>query len=141
MIGAPTAPWDGKLVEIDVDPAAETFTAGRELVVANDPLFAPRKSEFKDSGGAVCLGYTADGRHAYVTLGPGLDEGGTIVLDTREFKLVQAFSPSQVQANCGTILSPDGQHMYLVGGDRSVGVWNAMDTRTRVNPPQRIGWA
>lgn len=133
VIGAPTAPWDGKLVEIDVDPAAETFTVGRELVVANDPLFAPRKSEFKDSGGAVCLGYTADGRQAYVTLGPGLDEGGTIVLDTRDFKLVQAFSPSQVQANCGTILSPDGQHMYLVGGDRGVGVWNAMDTRTHAS--------
>ncbi len=133
VIGAPNAPWDGKLVEIDVDPAAETFTVGRELIVANDPVFAPRKSEFKDSGGAVCLGYTADGRQAYVTLGPGLDEGGTIVLDTREFKLLHAFSPRQVQANCGTILSPDGQHMYLVGGDRGIGVWHAMDTRTHAS--------
>ena len=133
VIGAANAAWDGKLVEIDVDPAAETFTPGRELVVANDPLFAPRKGEFKDSGGAVCLGYTADGRQAYVTLGPSIEEGGAVVVDTRDFKIVQVFSPSQVQANCGTILSPDGRHMYLVGGDRGVGVWHAMDTRTHTS--------
>jgi DNA-binding beta-propeller fold protein YncE len=131
VIGAANAPWDGKLVEINVDLANERFTIGRQLVLADDPVFAGRRNEFKDTGGAVCLAYTGDGRQAYVTLGPGLDEGGTVILDTREFRLVDAFPPRQLDANCGTILSPDGNHMYLVGGDRGIGVWHAVDTRTR----------
>lgn len=53
------------------------------------------------------------------------------MLDTREFKLVQAFSPTQVQANCGTILSPDGQHMYLVGGERRACGTRWIRARTR----------
>lgn len=131
VIGAANAPWDGKLVEINVDLANERFTIGRQLVVAEDPVFAGRKAEFKDTGGAVCLAFTGDGRQAYVTMGPGLDEGGTVVLDTRDFRLIEAFPPRQLDANCGTILSPDGSHMYLVGGDRGIGVWHAIDTRTR----------
>jgi DNA-binding beta-propeller fold protein YncE len=131
VIGAANAPWDGKLVEINVDLANERFTIVRQLVLAEDPVFAGKKNEFKDSGGAVCLAFTGDGRQAYVTLGPGLDEGGTVILDTREFRLIEAFPPRQLDANCGTILSPDGSHMYLVGGDRGVGVWHAVDTRTR----------
>jgi DNA-binding beta-propeller fold protein YncE len=131
VIGAANAPWDGKLVEINVDLANERFTIGRQLVLTDDPLFAGRKSEFKDTGGAVCLAFTADGRQAYVTLGPALDEGGTVVLDTREFRLIEVFPLRQLDANCGTLLSPDGDQMYLVGGDRGVGVWHAVDIRTR----------
>lgn len=130
VIGAINVPWDGKLVELNVDLPNERFTIGRQLVLTDDPLFASRKSEFKDSGGAVCLAFTADGRYGYVTLGPALDEGGVVVLDTRDFRLVKVFGPGQVQANCGTLLSPDGKHMYLVGGDKEVGVWYATDVRT-----------
>ncbi len=130
VIGAPNVPWDGKLVEINVDAANEQFTVGRQLMLAEDPIFARRRSEFKDSGGAICLAFTGDGRFGYVTLGPGLDEGGAVVLDTRAFRLVEAFPPAQLDVNCGTILSPNGRHMYLVGGDRGIGVWHALETRT-----------
>jgi DNA-binding beta-propeller fold protein YncE len=130
VIGAVNVPWDGKLVEMDVDLANERFTLGRTLLLADDPLFASHKSELKDSGGAVCTAFTADGRYAYVTLGPGLDEGGVVVLDTRDFRLVKVYGPGQVQANCGTLLSPDAKHMYLVGGDKEVGVVYASDVRT-----------
>ncbi|MEO7648576.1 MAG: hypothetical protein ABIV11_10155 [Gemmatimonadaceae bacterium] len=130
VIGAANVPWDGKVVELNVDLANEKFTVGRQLVLADDPLFANRRAGIKDTGGAVCLGFTADGRYGYVTLGPGLDEGGVVVLDTREFRLVQVYSPQQVDANCGTVRSSTGEHMYLVGGDRGVGVWHAADTRT-----------
>lgn len=136
VIGAPNVPWDGKLVEIVVDTAAETFRIGRELVIADDPLFAPRRNEFLDTGGAVCLAFTEDGNAAYVTLGPGLNEGGVVVVDPHEFKLVRVFPPGQVDANCGTLLSPTGDHMYLVGGDREVGVFHAVDTHTH-EPVQR----
>jgi len=136
VIGAPNAPWDGKLVEIVVDPDAETFTVGRELVLADDPLFAARRNEFLETGGAVCLAFTGDGSAAYVTLGPGLDEGGVVVLDPREFRLTRVFPPGQVDANCGTLLSPTGEHMYLVGGDREIGVFHAVDAHTH-EPVQR----
>lgn len=130
VIGAANVPWDGKLVEINLDLANERFTVGRQLVLADDSLFASRRSGIKDTGGAVCLGFTADGRYGYVTLGPGLDEGGVVVLDTRSFKLVEVYPPGQLDANCGTVRSHSGEHMYLVGGDRGIGVWHAADTRT-----------
>lgn len=130
VIGAPNVPWDGKLVELNVDVANERFTIGRQLVLAEDPLFAGRRGGIKDSGGAVCLGFTAEGRYGYVTLGPGLDEGGVVVIDTRDFKLVEVYPPQQVDANCGTVRSHTGDHMYLVGGDREIGVFHAADTRT-----------
>jgi DNA-binding beta-propeller fold protein YncE len=130
VIGAADAAWDGKLVEIDIDLDNETFTLGRELVIAEDPMFAARRAEFLETGGAVCLAYTADGGAAYVTLGPGLNEGGVVVVDPATFTLVEVFPPGTLEANCGTLLSPTGEHMYLVGGDREVGVWHAVDTRT-----------
>ncbi|MEO7648570.1 MAG: hypothetical protein ABIV11_10110 [Gemmatimonadaceae bacterium] len=130
VIGAPNVPWDGKLVELNVDLVNERFTVGRQLVLADDPLFASRRAGIKDTGGAVCLGFTADGRYGYVTLGPGLDEGGVVVLDTRDFRLVEVYPPQEVDANCGTVRSHNGEHMYLVGGDRGIGVWHAADTRT-----------
>lgn len=130
VIGAADAAWDGKLVEIDVDLETETFTVGRELVIAADPVFADRRDEFLETGGPVCLAYTADGGAAYVTLGPGLDEGGVVVVDPETFTLVEAFPPGAMQVNCGALLSPTGEHMYLVGGDADVGVWHAVDTRT-----------
>jgi DNA-binding beta-propeller fold protein YncE len=130
VIGATDAEWDGKLVEIEVDVENERFTISRELMVAEDPLFAARRDEFVASGGAVCLAYTADGGAAYVTLGPGLEEGGVVVVDPVELRLVEVFPPGTVDANCGTLLSPSGEHMYLVGGDGDTGVWHAVDTRT-----------
>jgi DNA-binding beta-propeller fold protein YncE len=130
VIGAANAPWDGRIVEIVADYENERFTVGRQLVLAEDPLFAARKAEFRESGGAVCMAFTRDGRAAYVTLGPELEESGVVVLDPQAFRLTQVFPPAEVDANCGTILSPDGEHMYLVGGGREVGVWHAHDTRT-----------
>lgn len=130
VIGSPNVPWDGKLVELTIDTANERFTVNRQLVLADDPLFAARKTDFKDTGGAVCLAFTSDGRYGYVTLGPDLDEGGVVVLDTRDFRLAKVYSPREVPANCGALLSPTGQQMYLVGGDRGVGLWHSADTRT-----------
>jgi DNA-binding beta-propeller fold protein YncE len=130
VIGAAGADWDGRLVELLVDARTGEIVVGRQLILLDDPLFAARQGEFKASGGAVCLAFTADGRYGYVTLGPELDEGGVVILDMNSFSLVEVYPPGEVQANCGTILSPGGEHMYLVGGGRDVGVWYAADTRT-----------
>lgn len=129
VIGAMDVERDGKLVEITSDFAAGAFEIGRSLTIAEDPLFQESAGKFKDVG-AVCHDYSRDGRHAYVTLGPGLPNGGLVILDTAEFKLVKVFGPDELKVNCGTLLTPDGAHMLVNGGSADVGLWYAIDTST-----------
>jgi DNA-binding beta-propeller fold protein YncE len=129
VIGSADVENDGSLVEITADFGSEAFEIGRTLVIADDPLFRERAEEFGDVG-AVCHDYARDGRHAYVTLGPALANGGLVILDTAEFNLVKVFAPDELQVNCGTLLTPDGAHMLVNGGSAEVGVWYAIDTET-----------
>src|SRR5512134_1878476 len=130
VIGDPKVERDGKLVEITIDSQAGNFEIGRSLVIAEDPVFRQAADRFKDVG-AVCQQYTADGRHAYVTLGPAIANGGLVVLDTETFKLVAAHPPEELKVNCGTVLTRDGKHMFVNGGDHGLGVWYAIDVATR----------
>jgi DNA-binding beta-propeller fold protein YncE len=129
VIGDAKVERDGKLIEITADWEAGKFEVGRSLTIAEDPLFTENSDKFKDVG-AVCHDYSADGRHAYVTLGPALKDGGLVILDTVDFKLVKVYSPDQVKANCGTLLTPDGKHMLVNGGSADAGFWYAIDTGT-----------
>ncbi|HEX2134902.1 MAG TPA: hypothetical protein VHG30_03220 [Microvirga sp.] len=129
VIGDPTVPRDGKLVEITIDRQNNSFSIGRTLVIAQDPLFQRSADRFKDAA-AICHHFTADGRHAYVTLGPGLPDGGLLVLDTQTFSLVAAYPPDELKVNCGTMLTRDGKHMLVNGGGADTGVWYALDTAT-----------
>ena len=130
VIGDPKVERDGKLVEIAIDAHAGKFELGRSLVIADDPVFRQVADRFKDVG-AVCQQYTADGRHAYVTVGPAIANGGLVVLDTASFKLIAAYPPDDLQVNCGTVLTRDGKHMFVNGGDRGVGIWYVIDVATR----------
>lgn len=129
VIGSGDVENDGKIVEITADFAAESFQVGRSLTIADDPLVEEHAGDFGDIG-AVCHDYARDGRHAYVTLGPGLANGGLVILDTAEFKLVKAFAPSELKVNCGTLLVPGGGQMLVNGGSADVGIWYAIDTET-----------
>jgi YVTN family beta-propeller protein len=120
---------DRKLVEISLDLENEVFTISRELVIADDPLFAERASEFTSSS-PICHDYTADGRYAYITLGPALADAGLLVLDTERFALERVFPPSEIRTNCGTIAGPDGSRMFLNGGSVEEGIWYVFDTGT-----------
>jgi hypothetical protein len=130
VIGDPKVERDGKLVEIRIDSQAGKFELGRSLVIAEDPVFRQVADRFKDVG-AVCQQYTADGRQAYVTLGPAIANGGLVVLDTESFKLVAVYPADELKVNCGTVLTRDGKHMFVNGGDHGVGVWYAIDVATR----------
>jgi DNA-binding beta-propeller fold protein YncE len=130
VIGDPKIERDGKLVEITIDPQTGKFEIGRSLTIAADPVFKEKAGKFKDIG-AVCQQYTADGSQAYVTLGPAIANGGLVVLDTAAFKLAAAYPPDELKVNCGTVLTRDGKHMFVNGGDHGVGVWYAIDTATR----------
>jgi DNA-binding beta-propeller fold protein YncE len=129
VIGDAKVPKDGKVVEITIDRESETFKIGRSLVIADDPLVKESGTKFTDFG-AVCQEFTADGRFAYVTLGPALKDGGLVVLDTARFSLVAAYPPDEIKVNCGTLLTADGKHMFVNGGSADVGVWYAFDTAT-----------
>jgi DNA-binding beta-propeller fold protein YncE len=120
---------DAKLVEIGLDLENEIFEISRELVVAEDPLFASRAGEFTSSS-PICHDYTLDGRYAYITLGPALANAGLVILDTESFSFAYVFPPSEVRTNCGTIVSPDGRHMFLNGGSVDEGIWYVFDTET-----------
>jgi DNA-binding beta-propeller fold protein YncE len=105
----------GKLVELTLDRANGKLVPGRSLVIAEDLKFQERATEFK-AAKPICHQYTKDGKYAYVTLGPTLAEAGLVILDVESFKLHKVFPPSEVEANCGTQLSPDGTRMWVNGG-------------------------
>ena len=127
---------DGTVVEINLDLANERFTIGRTLEINRDPAVLALADRFSqgDDGRPItrpiCHDYTADGRYAYITLGPGLGDGGLVILDTERFAVTRAFPPDEVAVNCGTILSPDGSKMYVNGGSLEVGHWYVFDTTT-----------
>ena len=129
VIGAPDTPGDGKLVEVLIDAANGSFTIGRTLVVAEDPLVQEKGERFSETQ-PICQEFTADGRHAYVTLGPGLGEGGVVVLDLESFQLVAAYPVDEIQASCGTVRTADGRYMFVNGGSADVGVFYVIDTST-----------
>lgn len=129
VIGSAGERWDGELVELELDREAEGWEIGRRLTIAEDLLFSDRRDEFRDSG-PVCSFFTEDGRYAYVTLGPALQDGGVVVLDRETFSLVAVHPPGEVPANCGTMLTPDGRHMIVNAGSGEVGRWFAFDTDT-----------
>ncbi len=128
VIGSADDYRDGKLVEIVINEDG-TFEIGRELLVAEDPVFTESEDRFNDVA-PICHDYTQDSRFAYVTLGPSLDDGGLVVLDTEAFELTRVFPPDVLAVNCGTMLSPDGQHMFVNGGGPETGTWYVIDTAT-----------
>ena len=129
VIGSPDDYRDGAIVEITVDLDNEEFEIGRTLTVADDPLFQEYEDRFADAA-PICHEYAGDGQHAYITLGPGLDDGGLVVLDVDSFSLEAAFPPDTLTVNCGTMPINDGQHMVVNGGGPETGVWYVLDTET-----------
>ena len=129
VIGSPDVPGDGKLVEILIDPENESFEIGRTLVVAEDALVQENGDRFAETQ-PICQEFTADGRYAYVTLGPGLADGGLVVLGVESFTLAAAFPPDEMQVNCGTVRTNDGRRMFVNGGGPEVGVFYVLDTNS-----------
>lgn len=131
--------------EITADLANESFAIGRELKLLEQQEWKDNFTGVQGGGGGalglnvaapVCHLYTADGKYAYLTLGPGA--GGLVVVDIQsaEPKIAKAFSRDEVKANCGLALSPDGSKMYANWGDpgdpnnppTQSGEWYVFDT-------------
>lgn len=95
-----------RLIEIPLDLASSTprFEIGR--VVDVEPLLAATGFDFP-SFAPVCHDYDQQGR-AWVTLGPGMTQGGLFLFDPVEATLVHAFDPTVIRANCGIGFTADG---------------------------------
>lgn len=130
VIGKPDVDRDGRLVEIEIDLEREWFTTARQLRLEDDALLSARSDDFNDLS-PICHEYAHGGDEAYITLGPGLDDAGVLILDMEEFVVDHAWGPAELAANCGTMPSPDGQYMVLNGGGPETGEWFVVDVDTR----------
>jgi DNA-binding beta-propeller fold protein YncE len=123
------------LVEIplDLDAPTPTFAVARTVDV--ETLLAGTGYAFP-SASPVCHDYDDEGR-AWITLGPGMSQGGLIVFDPATASIVHAFDPELVRANCGIGFTADGERAIanwsgLFGADieDGEGQWYVFDTRT-----------
>lgn len=123
---------DEQMVEVLPDYEAGSFEVGRVIDLAQDPLV--QENDFS-SAAAVCHQYTADSETAYITLGPGPEDGGLLVFDLEAGESIAAFNAETdpaAPANCGTILGPEGDKMYanFGGFEGEEGEWYAFDTES-----------
>ena len=122
-----------QLVEIPLDLSVPepSFAMGRVVDVEDAlagsglafPSFAP-----------VCHDYDGQGR-AWVTLGPGMEQGGLVVFDPVTAEVVHAYDPTVVRANCGIGFTADGSRAVanwsgIFGADvePTEGTWYTFDT-------------
>jgi DNA-binding beta-propeller fold protein YncE len=122
-----------QLVEIplDLDADEPTFEIGRQIDV--EPLLADTGYDYP-SFSPVCHQYDGEGR-AWVTLGPGIEQGGLFVFDTEDAEVVHAYDPTEVRANCGIGFTDDNTRAVanwsgLFGADidDEDGEWYVFDT-------------
>jgi len=95
-----------QLVEIPLDLSADTptFEVGRRIDV--EQLLADTGYDWP-SYSPVCHDYDDDGR-AWITLGPGIHQGGLFVFDPVDATVVHAWDPEEIRANCGIGFTDDG---------------------------------
>lgn len=120
-------------IPIDLDADVPEFTIARTIDV--ESLLATTGFDFP-SASPVCHDYDDEGR-AWITLGPGMAQGGLIVLDPTTASVVHAFDPDVVRANCGIGFTADGTRAIanwsgVFGADivDGEGEWYVVDTRT-----------
>ena len=122
-----------QLVEIplDLDADEPTFEIGRQIDV--EPLLADTGYDYP-SFSPVCHDYDGDGR-AWVTLGPGIEQGGLFVFDPDSAEVVHAYDPTEVRANCGIGFTDDDTRavanwsgIFGADVDDGEGEWYVFDT-------------
>ncbi len=122
-----------QLVEIPLDLGSDdpSFEIGRTVDV--EPLLADTGYDWP-SYSPVCHDYDGEGR-AWITLGPGIEQGGLFVFDTEDAEVVHAYDPTEVRANCGIGFTEDETRAVanwsgLFGADidDEEGEWYVFDT-------------
>ena len=95
-------------IPLALDVAEPTFAIGRSLDVGE--LLA----DLEESEGwafpsyqPICHQFSPDSSEAWVTLGPGWNQGGAFVLDLAAGEATHAFDPEVVKANCGVSVTDE----------------------------------
>ena len=131
------------LVEIplDLDADEPVFAIGRTVdvrAVLEDYLDAQDLDWAFPGFQPVCQQFTPDSREAWVTLGPGWNQGGLFVLDLKSATVTAAWDPAEVKANCGVGVNADGTRVVanwsgaVIGpGQDTDGEWYLFDAHTK----------
>jgi DNA-binding beta-propeller fold protein YncE len=128
-----------RMVEIPLDLGQDEprFAIGRSLDVGEllEPIEEANDWTYP-SYGAVCHQFTPDSSEAWVTLGPGWNQGGFFVLDLESGTATHGWDPEVVKANCG--VSVTGEQVLanwsgaVVGpGEDTNGEWYVFDTDSK----------
>jgi DNA-binding beta-propeller fold protein YncE len=127
-------------VPLDLDAAKPTFEIGRRLDVSEllGEIERERGWTFP-SYSPVCHQFSPDATEAWVTLGPGWNQGGLFVLDLDSGTVSDAWDPTEVKANCGVSVTEDRAVANWSGrvgpGVDSDGEWYVFDRKTK----ERVG--
>ncbi len=128
-----------QMVEIPLDLSTDdpTFAIGRRIGVADllEPLEDANGWDFP-SYQPVCHQFSPDSSEAWVTLGPGWNQGGLFVLDLASGVATHAFDPDLVKANCGISVSEEravaNWSGAVIGPDEDTnGEWYVFDARSK----------
>ncbi len=123
-----------ELVEIplDLDARLPTFEIDRRLPVGELLEQTERDEGWEfPSYSPVCHQFSPDSEEAWVTLGPGWNQGGLFVLDLAEGEVTAAWDPSEVKANCGISVTEERAVANWSGkvaeGEDTEGEWYVFD--------------
>jgi DNA-binding beta-propeller fold protein YncE len=119
-------------IPLDLDARRPTFAIERRLPVGELLAEAEEDGGWKfPSYSPVCHQFSPDSKEAWVTLGPGWDQGGLFVLDLAEGQVTAAWDPSEVKANCGISVTEDRAVANWSGkvleGEDTNGEWYIFD--------------
>jgi DNA-binding beta-propeller fold protein YncE len=124
-----------RFVEIDLDLNASpaSFTLGRvyELQDLLEPVEEANEWTYP-SYSPVCHQYDPEGTEAWLTLGPGPEQGGLVVLDLTgdDVEVAHAYDPTKIRANCGVSVTEDRAIVNWSGtttGEDPDGEWYVFD--------------
>jgi DNA-binding beta-propeller fold protein YncE len=114
---------------VEVKAALDAYLAGEEVDASGWAPFIDHRP--------VCHQFTPDGREAWVTLGPGWNNGGLFVLDLDTHEVSAAWDPGVVKANCGVGVNADGSRVIanwsgrVEAGNDGEGEWYVFDAASK----------
>lgn len=129
-----------QLVEIPLDLSADEPIFEIGAIVSVEELLTTQTDFEWPSFSPVCHQYNDDGSEAWITLGPGIAQGGLFVFDTQTHDVVHAYDPAEVRSNCGVAFSDDERQVLTnwsgvfgeaAGGTDQEGTWYVHDVRSK----------
>ncbi|MDA0269997.1 MAG: hypothetical protein O2919_03110 [Chloroflexi bacterium] len=129
-----------QLVQIPLDLKAENPVFQIGATISVETLLTEQTDYEWPSFSPVCHQYNDDGTEAWITLGPGIAQGGLFVFDTETHNIVHAYDPAEVRANFGVAFSDNDRQVLAnwsgvfgaaAEGNDQEGTWYTFDARSK----------